>query len=263
MLFSIYTSLLPSSLLFVFLVGSIVGLACFVLMLRRRNRKWSDGGEENNIIQSAVTYVGSVYGVLLAVMIFSGQGKFVTTNSVMTTEAAAITAAARDASTLAEPLRGQVLDQLRQYTNLVLSDDWPVMSTHYDNPKPLRASKVLNNLWVSYGTEISKAPLGGSVMSDLNVISIQRNQRFALARQGLPDAFWGLLGVGIIVMIYLATDLRIKSLRQHLLILMCLVAPLAILLWLVADMDNPFGGTLHVSQTVFIHALQVLDALPR
>jgi len=263
MLFSIYTSLLPSWLLFVLLVGSIVGFACLVFMLRRRNMKWSDAGEEDKVIQSAVTYIGSVYGVLLALMILSARGKFSTADSVLTTEAAAITAAARDASTLPEPLRGQVLDQLRQYTSLILSDDWAVMSTHYDNPKPLRGSKVLNNLWVTYGTKISKAPLGGALMSNLNVISLQRNQRFALAREGLPDSFWTLLAVGIIVMIYLATSLRIKSHRHHLLILICLVAPLAILLWLVADMDNPFGGTLQVSQSVYIHALQVLDALPR
>jgi len=263
MLFSIYTSLLPSWLLFVFLVGGIVGFACFVLMLRRRNAKWSDSEEEDKLIQSAITYIGSVYGVLLALMILSAQGKFDTVDSVVTTEAAAITAAARDASTLPEPLRGQVLDQLRQYTGLILSDDWAVMSTHYDNPKPLRGSKVLNNLWVTYGTKISKAPLGSALISDLNVISVQRNQRFALARQGLPDSFWGLLGVGIIVMIYLTTSLRIKSPRHHFLILICLVAPLAILLWLVADMDNPFGGTLQISRSVFIHALQVLDALPR
>src|SRR6266567_4716411 len=128
MLFSIFTSMLPSWWLFLLMVGSIVGCACLGLLLQRRNKKWIDDGDDGKVTQSALTYLGSMYGVLLALMIFNAQAKYTAADLTVTNEAAAIMAAARDSAALPQPLRGQVQDQLRLYTELVLSDDWPIIS---------------------------------------------------------------------------------------------------------------------------------------
>jgi len=255
--------MLPSWWLFLLMVGSIIGCAYLGLLLQRRNKKWIDDGDDGKVTQSALTYLGSMYGVLLALMIFNAQAKYTAADLTVTNEAAAIMAAARDSAALPQPLRGQVQDQLRLYTELVLSDDWPIISAgHQDNQKPLKASSQLNALWIRYGAQIVRAPLGSSLMTNLNTISTQRAQRFALSRRGLPDSLWFLLGVGTFVILYLATNLRIKDLKQHVLMVLCIGTPMAVFLWLVADMDNPFGGTLQVSSSAFLHALQVLNALP-
>ncbi|SRR5579884_149685 len=263
MIFSTFTSTLPSWWLFLLIVGSIVGCTCLGLLLQRRNKKRFEDEDEGKVVQSALTYLGSMYGVLLALMILNAQTKYTAADMTVTNEAAAIMAAARDSTALPQPLRGEVQGQLRLYTSLVLSDDWPVISAgHQDNQKPMKASIQLNTLWVRYGAQIARAPLGSSLMSSLNTISTQRAQRFALSRRGLPDSLWLLLGVGTFAILYLATSLRIKDFKQHVLMVLCISTPMSIFLWLVADLDNPFGGTLQVSSSAFVHALQVLNALP-
>ncbi|HLZ61133.1 MAG TPA: DUF4239 domain-containing protein [Ktedonosporobacter sp.] len=265
MLFSIFSSTLPPWLLFLLMFGGIIGLPCLALPLMRRHQKrleeQRDEAEEEKIIKPVTQSVGLMYAVLLGLMILSANNKAGAADLGVSNEASAIMAAARDSVALPEPLRSQVQHQLTRYTELVISDDWPIMSGHIDNQKPLKASGELTRLWTLYGAQISRAPLGDSLMSNLNTISVQRTQRFALSREGIPDALWILLIVGTAIIIYLALLTRIKRIQDHLLMIILTCAPMAIFLWLIADMDNPFGGTFQISSSAFVHALQVLHAV--
>lgn len=263
MVFSNFTTTLPSWLLFLMMVGGITALSCLGVTAMRWYRKSRlDSHYDEQAINTASASISVMYAVLLGLMIVQACNKFDAADKVVTDESAAIVAATRNASAFPEPLRTQVETQLRLYIEDVLKDDWPSMqANHPDNIKVLPAGRELTKIWTRYGTQIAQAPLSDSFMTSLNDIGIQRAQRLALVREGVPDSLWLLLAVGSFTTICLAMFANVKKFKHHFFMIIMVSLPMAIFLWLIADLDNPFAGTLHVSQDAFLYALQVIDSI--
>ncbi len=98
-------------------------------------------------------------------------------------------------------------------------------------------------------------------MTDLGVVSTQRSLRNAISREGVPDSLWLLLLTGTFILVYLTIIREVKSFKWHLRTILFVSIPLAIFLFLIADLDNPFGGLVQVSQSSYVHALHLLDSL--
>lgn len=268
MLFSTFTSMLPGWLLFVVIVGGIIGLSCLGVTVKHwRERRLiidpdaafplHEKDEEANRI--AFDYLAVMYAFMLSLLVVSAQQKLHSAEVAVDIEAAAVLSAARDSVGLPWPLRDHVQDELRLYTQLVIKDDWSVIrGGHQDNEEPLAASNELSRLWIDYGAQIPRAPLGDDLIENLNTISVQRAERFDISREAIPDALWLFLAIGTIVLIHLATATHVETLKQHLRVIVFISAPMAIFLWLIAELDNPFGGIMHISATPFVHALQVI-----
>lgn len=277
MYFSIYTSYLPPWLLFLLIFGGVVGLSCLGLLLHRRSRRQFEcrilTEQEKKLLEAAeqdrakVTQVGSasiglLIAILLGLMVANTLTKFNSADMTVVNEASAVMAAARNSTALPEPLRSDVQRQLILYCQLVLTNDWSIMGVgHQDTQKPLPASSTLSKLWINDGKKIAQAPLGDLLLGNLNEISNQRGQRFAISREGLPDSLWFLFAAGTVALVYLGILERLSSAKEHVHLIVILSTPMGIFLWLLAELDNPFGGSFPVSPSPFQHALQVLHAL--
>ena len=132
---------------------------------------------------------------------------------------------------------------------------------HQDTQKPLPASGTLSKLWIDDGKSIVQAPIGDKLLDNLSDINNQRAQRFAISREGLPDSLWFLFAAGTVALVYLGILERLSSAKEHVHLIVILSTPMGIFLWLLAELDNPFGGSFSVSASPFQHALQVLHAL--
>ena len=277
MYFSVFTSYLPPWLLFLLIFGGVVGLSCLGLLLHRsssrqfeckvlneKEKKQLEAVEQDRakVTQVGSTSIGLLIAILLGLMVANTLTKFSSADMTVVNEASAVMAAARNSTALPEPLRNDVQRRLTLYCQQVLTSDWSIMSVgHQDTQKPLPASSTLSKLWIDDGKEIAQAPLGDKLLDNLNEINNQRGQRFAISREGLPDSLWLLFAAGTVALVYLGILERLSSVKEHLRLIIILSAPMGIFLWLLAELDNPFGGSFPVSASPFQHALQVLHVL--
>jgi hypothetical protein len=275
MYFSIYTSYLPAWFLFLLIFGSVVGLSCLGLLLQRARKvergiltekemKLHEAAEQDRakVTQVGSASIGLLIAILLGLMVANTLTKFSTADMTVVNEASAIMAAARNSTALPEPLRSDVQRRLILYCQQVLAGDWSIMSVgHQDTQKPLPASGTLSKLWIDDGKSIVQAPIGDKLLDNLSEINNQRAQRFAISREGLPDSLWLLFAAGTVLLVYLGILERLNSTKEHMRMIIILSAPMGIFLWLLAELDNPFGGSFPVSPSPFQHALQVLHAL--
>jgi hypothetical protein len=262
MTLSTFFSVLPTWVLFIFTVGGSVTLACIAMALRSRV-KLPEDSTHNEATGFMFATVSVVYAVLLAFLVIAVWEKLGSLDTAVSNESAAIMAVARDAAALPEPLRKDILNQLHSYTDLVITSDWPTIIHigHQDTTKSLPASIQLNKLWLLCGQKLPSQPISDNIINNLNVISQQRVLRFTLQREGLSDSLWLVLLAGAIIVIYLGVALNVKSRGHHILLILLLACTIGLCMWLIADIDNPFAGTVQVGTDTFEHALQVINAV--
>src|SRR2546429_5896881 len=118
---------IPSWLLFLLIVGGSVGLAWIGTVLLRRLTTAPKDDRHNEVAGFIFATVGVLYAVLLAFTVIIVWEQYISAESVVSQEAAALITVARDASSFPQPERGQVYDQLRAYAQFVLNVEWRTM----------------------------------------------------------------------------------------------------------------------------------------
>ncbi|MBV8822841.1 MAG: hypothetical protein JO123_08625, partial [Ktedonobacteraceae bacterium] len=101
-----------------------------------------------------------------------------------------------------------------------------------------------------------------NALNSLSTLSQDRLFRLESATS-IPDYFWLVLLAGGMVVVYLGMILEIENARLHLVLTGLLVSIIAMSLWLIAIINNPFAGDLQVSTDSLQYALHVLSLLPR
>src|SRR5262245_36461931 len=118
---------IPDWLLFILIVGGSVGLAWVgTVLLRRRTTKPLDE-RQNEVAGFIFATVGVVYAVLLAFTLIIDWEQYLSAESAVPQEAAALITVAPDTSSFPEPARGQVHDLLRAYAQSVINEEWRTM----------------------------------------------------------------------------------------------------------------------------------------
>lgn len=100
-------------------------------------------------------------------------------------------------------------------------------------------------------------------MKSLDDLSRLRLLRLMSNSDSIPDYLWLVLFFGAIEVIYLSMLLHVDNLQLHLLLVALLTGSIAVCIWLIAIINNPFGGDIQVSSLSLEYALHVIDSLPR
>lgn len=262
MILSTFFALLPTWVLFLIIVGGSV-LLVIAAMLARSRMKIPEDHRHNEVTGITFATVSVIYAVLLAFLVVIVWQKLGSVDLAVSTEAGAVMALSRDAAALPEPLSSEINTLIHNYTTLVISNDWPTILRlgHQDTPSTLAASAQLSKLWRLCGQKLPSTVIGTDIMNNLNVIGQQRALRFTLQREGISDSLWLVLMAGAVVVIYMGVILNVSNPRHHILLMVMLACTISLCLWLIADIDNPFAGTVQVGTDSFDHALRVIDAL--
>jgi len=251
---------IPSWLLFIIFVGGSIALTSFgVLVLRRRKMKLMS----NESIGFIFATVSVVYAVLLGFLVIFVWEAFGAADHAVSQEAAAIVVTARYSASFPEPIRSVIHDRLRHYTELVINDEWPLMqATGGDHFGSAEGSQDLQAMWNVMQQKLPQNAVTANSLSSLSTLSQDRLLRLQSAT-AIPDYFWLVLIAGGMVVTYLGMILEIENARLHLVLTALLVSIIAMSLWLIAIINNPFSGDLQVSTDSLKYALHVISLLPR
>jgi hypothetical protein len=254
---------LPSWLLFILIVGGSVGLAWIgTVMLRRRTTAPKDD-RHNEVAGFIFATVGVLYAVLLAFTVIIVWEQYLSAESAVSQEAAALITVARDASSFPEPARGQVYDQLRAYAHFVITEEWRTMDeSTLEHEESTGALSAINNIWSIYRS-LPPSQVDPRTTESLDNLSTQRAVRLESNVAALPDVLWFGLVLGAVVTISFGLILHMENVQLHATMTALLTGLIATSIWMILMINHPFAGDISVTTAAFQHAIHVIDTLPR
>ncbi|GLZ28764.1 hypothetical protein Lesp02_09540 [Lentzea sp. NBRC 105346] len=247
---------LPNWLVFVLFTVAAVAIGwMFIFALRRVNARLfgEDREERNGLVELVLTGTGLFYGLLLGLIAAATYTTYSDTENSVNSEATSVSALYRDVSNYPEPTRAQLRKDIEDYVRYVIDEAWPEQQK---GEVPLGGRDrvtVLQNHLVAFEpvTEGDKI-LHAEALSQFNSFLVLRQQRINAVTTSLPAALWWVLILGALINLALISMLAVRKLAAHLVISGLFAVFVAMMIFLIVSMDNPFRGEFSVQPDAFV-----------
>jgi hypothetical protein len=233
-----------------------VGVAVGSVLLARRIVDTRP--EHNSILSPFLTVVGLVYGALLGFTVVVGWQQYLTAETNVSNEAAALTTLYRQTVAMPQPEQSQTREQLRRYAAATQGPEWG--KGEFGNITN-NGRAALTQLYRIVGTQTPGAatpPINQQFLSELSVLASDRSARILDSQRRVPRLLWCALIFGGLVLIMLTSFMRLANDRYHMLLVSAVTVLLALLLYVILALDHPFGPA-GVTPEPFSHAVAVFD----
>jgi hypothetical protein len=247
-----------------FLVGVVaVSIVFAVGMIKLADRMLSDsvGQETNSALSPFLTCVALVFGALLGFTVVVAWGQFSAAKEHVSNEASTVTTMYRQTVAMPAPQQTQLRQALRNYTNAVKGPEW---ASQDEGGTSSVARAAITQMYITIGHPQSSAgssPVEQEFLSQLTVLTADRNQRFLDARPRVPTLLWAALLFGAAVLVGVCGFMRLDSKRGHVILSSAVAVMLGLLMFLVFWLDHPFGTQRGITSQPFQQALAVFDAV--
>ncbi len=218
--------------------------------------------ETNAIVGNVLSCHGVFYGLLLGLLAVAAYQNYVEVESNVSEEAAALATLYENFHAYPEP-NGQYLRWLlRGYCRYEIEYSWPLQQQGIvpEGGRP-RIIAVQEKLLAFKPQDSSEQTVHAETLRKFNEYLERRRMRLQSVQTGIPAVMWYVVLVGAVVNLAILWLLDMKFITQ--LFLGGLVSFfLGSMIFLVAEMDNPFRGELSVQSTAFqaVHALMMEDS---
>lgn len=208
------------------------------------------------VLQTTVAF----FAVLLAFCSLSAVQNFTDARTRVETEAGSLNSLYRDSQVFPDPMRRKIETQIRDYLEYVVRHSWRQMQ---NNVTPTGAEgfvSQMNTTLASYQpkTNSEQIILSNAMATFSNFVADHR-KRVDATGEGLPAEMWLTLTIGLYLIIALTWLLPIESKLSH---SVCSAIPafaMSIILFTVADVDQPFRGGATVSPSPYIQTLKLIE----
>lgn len=202
----------------------------------------------NHIVGFFLAGVTVLYAVTAGLLAIGTWATFDQAQGKIDHEAGALGGLYRDTSAYPEPLRTAIQEDLRRYTRQVIDVGWPMQRRGI---VPNNASPVLTDFQErlmafepqSDGQEI----LAQETYRAFNDLTESRRARLNSIDAEMPGPLWTLVIAGAGICIAVTWFLHTESFIMHVWMTALFSALLALLIFLIAVLDNPYRGKISVS----------------
>ncbi|MDR6972720.1 hypothetical protein [Leifsonia shinshuensis] len=241
-----------------FVILFVAGSCAIVLLLRpfvRRNA--TDPVQWDRVLGYVAGTFGVFFGILLGLVAVSVYSDYTDTHSATLEEASRLGALYRGVAALPQPLRGELQDDLKTYVHTVIDGDWPQQSRGQLPDKSTPVVDELERGIYSFSPENAReqAQLTQLLATFDGFVESRRARTDATTLQ-LPPLFWLVIWVGAVINAILIACIDVKSVRLHLLMAALLALFIGLVMFVTADMDHPYAGTIAVDPGDFSRLLQ-------
>jgi hypothetical protein len=200
--------------------------------------------EANNaVVGNYLQTLGTIYAVLMAFVVFVVWQQHNDARDAVEREGNELADLDRILNGLAGPVLGQVRQHEQAYIQAVLEEEW-ISMLHGQASK--RAEQELEEIWLALEKNEPQTDreqiLFGEALARYNDLNDARTHRLLCSRLRLPGTMWAFLLVGGVLNIGSMWLFGMESLAAHALITAALAGSISFVLYLVADLDNPFWG---------------------
>lgn len=243
--------------LWVVVAGACAGGIAFYL----RKRSEHTGRSENNESAGQVfTVVGGLHAVLVAFVLIGLFDSVGMARDNASQEANSLVAVTWASDSLPEPQRSQIDNLASNYANQVINQEWPKLES--GAPVEDAAWSTLQQM----KTAIASAPTAYGFQTDrkneaatqLWTVYTDRQARVDEGSQGVGTVIWFALAIGSILSVGLPMLFGGPKAHAHVFIIAALAGTLALLIFAIYQLQNPFAGGAAIGPDAFQDALERL-----
>jgi hypothetical protein len=204
------------------------------------------------ITQPTLTVVGMMFSILLGFFIAQAMKDYSNAGVCAVNEANGIGDVFRLARGLPDNDRVRIRNLCRKYIDVVIDEEWQLMS---DLKECDNASLAMQNLYDSIlsvdPTTMREQVIYESSVEAMDSLAAYRRARIGTNTAGIPAHLWGIIAMGATAIVALTFLFAPESRRFHVGILSCLLIPLLLNVFLLAEYSYPFAGVLSLKPTMF------------
>jgi len=247
-----------SILLISFCVSVTLG---FLALLRFR---WDPARrrEHNDLIGWQFAVLGTTYAVIIGFMLYTVWTNYQVATVNSQQEAVALVNVVHFAEGLPAESRDTVQKFAREYARTMLDKEWPAMQ---EGALSAESSAIMQQLWtvsLRVKTETpSEATALSLTLNELGTMSEYRRVRQLQSESKLPGVLWAILIIGGILTVTSSCLFGTKNFKLHAVQVLSLSLLISLSLAAIADIDQPYRGSVHISPTGFQLALTTFDQM--
>ena len=209
---------------------------------------------------------GTLFAITVGMLVVASWGAIGTAKDNAAAEARALDDLAWFAHTTRQPFETRLTALLQTYTQQVISDDWPVMSTQESLSQP--AWNTLDAIRYEFSiysprseAEMTRYQLA---LGQLQSVYDDRLVRQDEVRSSVPSILWLALLVSGSVVIIVPVVFGSTRRLVHGLLAFATTGIMAFVLFMIAEFTHPFSGAIRVSAAAFVtteNHIQQIDSL--
>ena len=252
---------LESSL--IVLVSMLAALGC--LLAYRRYWLPRHRHQQNDIIGWHISFLATTYAVIIAFMLADVWQSYLAAQANTESEANSLLNMYRSAAALPAPPNEQVRSLAKQYATVMISEEWPAMERGgFSRSGYAIVRELWTNLRATEARNASQQAILSRALDDLTKFIEHRRIRHLANRTSIPGVFWVLLIAGAVLTIVYTCLFDLEDAMLHALQVLGTTFIITLVLVTIADVDGPYGGSLHIEPTGFVDALRSMnaDAIP-
>ena len=226
-----------------FVIVGVTGLILFNAFVRERLRLTESMNNDIIFFASAISIFYSLIVGLIAVGVWR---TYTETQDIVSEEATAIGCFYRDVTGYAEPTRGQLQREVRNYTDFIINVAWPAQGRGYATDEATRMlSQIEKDLVAVEPQNAGQQILHGQALHQYNEIAGLRRKRLHIIGTGLPSVMWSVVLQGAALVLGVTYLLRVQRTVQFVLT-GCLAMFIGLVVFVIASLDRPLSGPLAI-----------------
>lgn len=205
------------------------------------------------VTQPALTVVGMMFSILVGYFIAQAMRDYAVASSNVTQEANAVGSVFRLARGLGDTDRPRIRQLCRDYVETVVKDEWPLMAESGESPK---AWEALQKMWEAC-LSVNPADRRQGIAMQTMVTAMEHVGEHRRARiasnysQGMSLHLWIFLSIGAAAIVSITFMFAPESKAFHVGILCCILVPLTVNAYMLAECSYPFSGAMCIKPTMF------------
>ena len=216
--------------------------------------------QHNDVAGFIYAFVGPLYAILLAFVVFVVWGYFDGARTSAVAEATAVYQVAYRSRSMGNEYFARVQRLAIRYGESVIDDEWPLMNQGQTySVKTRQAFLALHDGVENYEPATTQqSDLFQQELSNLDELTGARNQRILKGQNALPPIFWVTLIVGAVLSVGYSFIFGLESRFAHSIMVALLTVLVTGMLVLIQAVDHPYRGDVRVQPTAMQETLNIL-----
>ena len=217
---------------------------------------------EHEVVGVVVTSITVLYAVLLAMIAVAAWQDYAALDNQVREEAAIAGNIYRDVEGFREPTRSNARKLIREYVDVVVRDEWPLMRKGL---QPTATNEIAANLLIAVSRfqpkNLGESDVHSEVFGQLNRLFELRRLRQESVTLGLQPVLYVVLLLGAMVDMAALWLLTARERRLGVLLAATNATMLGLMVFLVIALDHPLMGEVSIQPTIFTVVGRRMDAL--
>jgi Protein of unknown function (DUF4239) len=227
------------------------GLTIGGLLLVRWFVQWEHLRENHDVAGFTFGVIGAFYGVVLAFVIVAVWERFERAENTAQQEALALANLYNLASGFHDPMRRDMQNAVRNYTRVVLNDEWQAMATNNYGGDTRTADQLWNALIHYKPADAGEQTLVDKSIDQMAQLNNARRLRYVYYSEDLPSVIWIVIYAGCLITIGFTYFFGIRRIRDQALMCGTFAALIGLTILAISELATPYSGAIHVSSQAF------------